>query len=702
MSVRGSPAPILSAHGTWAALRVPSTHDYVFSAKAALAVAVALAIGFSQNLENPYWSALTVYVLIGQPEAGAIRSKAIFRLLGTLAGGVIAILLAILFASHVGALLIASILAILVTFYPKTLDRTPTNYTWFVAPLTIAVLAIAQAPLPGTIFMMAMNRMLEICLAILVVGLIDSVLLPRSAMPGFSHLIIDWHVRASTWAAAALSPDACQTTDARAARRLGFHKFAGLLTLLAAAGIQLPYDIVPVPPRRRDMRLLRLLVSHVVVHLAASNLWVEAARRTSNGLAAFELHPKAVRDWMLEGPALNNGAILGHAAQGLELSDRLLASSRENMGGTDFGRLLQATALLRLSELVRHYSRLEQSVFAVITGTRPDPELRRAARAAWPAWSTDYVLGLADTLPLAFALFLCSALWYFTAWTAAIFAMVFVCITLGFVLGTPDALRSTRGILLWVTIANALTLLYQFAILPRVTDFPLLLIVLAAAMIPFGLLAAMSPAGVLILANAFASLGLQNAYAADFGATLELALGSMAGCMISYGALHLFQFDRARFQARRLARALRNDVVDVARRHRLPTTDRFVSLSVDRMSLYFAVVDGMPTDDPLQREDMLTPFRAGANLLRLRAQEDHLPPIRQAVAEVRDAIAMEFAKRGAPDHRAILPYLDAALAAAIELPESTSRAEALAALIGLRLALTAPSPLMPSTAAGAA
>jgi uncharacterized membrane protein YccC len=45
-------------------LRIPTLRDLVFSAKAYLAAAVALFIGFSQGLEKPYWAVLTIYSVL--------------------------------------------------------------------------------------------------------------------------------------------------------------------------------------------------------------------------------------------------------------------------------------------------------------------------------------------------------------------------------------------------------------------------------------------------------------------------------------------------------------------------------------------------------------------------------------------------------------------------------------------------------------
>ena len=118
--------------------------------------------------------------------------------------------------------------------------------------------------------------------------------------------------------------------------------------------------------------------------------------------------------------------------------------------------------------------------------------------------------------------------------------------------------------MVWVLIAFVLTFAYQFAVLPQVTAFPVLIAVMAVALIPVGLFMSMSSAGLLIISNTFAFLGLQGIYAGDFQGSLESLVGSLTGCVLAIAAIHLCRYDVARFRAGRLARALELDVADAA------------------------------------------------------------------------------------------------------------------------------------------
>lgn len=560
-------APPLSIRGTLSALRWPTAQDLLLAAKATIAVTLALLIGFSQNLENPYWSALTVYVLLSQPQTGAIRAKALFRFLGTLLGGIGGIVLAGLFGSDVGALLTATILAILVAFYAKTLDRTPASYTWFATALTLAVIDIAQVETPGQIFDVATTRMVEICLGILMIALVDSVILPRAATPAFFAAMSNWRTQAGDWAAG--------TGEGQDLRKIATFPVA-----LEALCVQLPYDIVAAPPRRRDLRFVRAMVTRLVLELAR----LETARNDPSA----EPLPADLRGWILERPAFADPAILDHVERGRLLRDRLAPS---------------------LAGLVESWFRLEQALHAIATGARLPAELRAEARRVRPMRSADYLLGLLDVAPLALGLGFGAVFWYLTAWTSGTSAMLFVFISLGFIIGTPGALRSADGIVAWIALTCAISFFYQFGVLPGVTAFPVLIAVLTLGIFPLSLLMTMSPAGILILANFFAFLGLQDTFAGDFDSTVQNACGSLVGCVFAVGALYLCQFDRARFAARRLAAAVQRDLVRVGRGGAVSRPGRLLALTVDRISLFYGIVGSLPEEDPLRRVDLFEKLR---------------------------------------------------------------------------------------------
>src|ERR1700693_4100912 len=72
--------------------RGPGLNEWLFAVKTFAAAMLALYIAMSIGLDKPYWALTTVYV-IAQPLTGALRSKAIFRLIGTTMGATMTVVL---------------------------------------------------------------------------------------------------------------------------------------------------------------------------------------------------------------------------------------------------------------------------------------------------------------------------------------------------------------------------------------------------------------------------------------------------------------------------------------------------------------------------------------------------------------------------------------------------------------------------------
>src|SRR5262249_23574224 len=123
----------------------------VFSLNSFAAAMLALYIAFSIGLPRPYWAMMTVFI-ISQPLAGAIRSKAVYRLIGTLLGATATVVLVPNFVnapyvlSFVLALWVAGCLVV------SLQDRSPRSYAMLLAGYTVAFVGFPAVNQPEAIF----------------------------------------------------------------------------------------------------------------------------------------------------------------------------------------------------------------------------------------------------------------------------------------------------------------------------------------------------------------------------------------------------------------------------------------------------------------------------------------------------------------------------------------------------------------------
>src|SRR6516162_1840924 len=71
----------------------------IFAAKTTASGLIALLVAFTFNLDQPQWALLTVFI-VAQPQSGLVLAKSFYRIIGTLTGASVALLLVALFAQE--------------------------------------------------------------------------------------------------------------------------------------------------------------------------------------------------------------------------------------------------------------------------------------------------------------------------------------------------------------------------------------------------------------------------------------------------------------------------------------------------------------------------------------------------------------------------------------------------------------------------
>jgi uncharacterized membrane protein YccC len=104
----------------------------IFSINCFIAVMLALFIAFRLNFTNPWWAMIMVY-LTSQPLSGTLRAKAVYRLLGTLIGGIAMLVIIPNLVDAPELTAAAVILWVALCVYVSVLDRTPRAYAFAVA-----------------------------------------------------------------------------------------------------------------------------------------------------------------------------------------------------------------------------------------------------------------------------------------------------------------------------------------------------------------------------------------------------------------------------------------------------------------------------------------------------------------------------------------------------------------------------------------
>ncbi|MCY1393843.1 p-hydroxybenzoic acid efflux pump subunit AaeB [compost metagenome] len=560
-----------------------------FAVKTLLAGGLALWCAFRFDLDQPQWALMTVFI-VSQPLSGMVIAKGIFRLLGTLVGTAMAVVMIALFAQTPWLFLLAISLWIGLCTAASTTLRNHVSYAFVLSGYTVAIIGLPATLQPLGVFDQAVARCTEICLGILCASFVSATLWPRRVEAN-----LDRQARA-TWLAgmqAARSEIGEQTREAR--------------SLLAALGKIVEVDVQRDHAwfegyrGRQRARALRVLSRDLLSLL-----------RTARGVARQrtlleEADARWLQPWIDELQACLENP---RTAEMQALRERLAAAARDEDLPNDL-----RYCLARCSVLLRKAVDAERSVQAVASG-----ELDASAPGNL-SWHRDWLMALFSGGRSALALLCMSVFWMATAWPGAIGGMLLTAVICSLFAGrdNPAALGMAflRGILYAIPAAALVT---QW-LLPQWNGFPLLCMALGVPLF-FGALGMATPA----LAGVATSFAIhfitlvapRNQMHYDLAALLNSAQGVLIGVGSAVLLFRLLSLP-PHWLSRRLIEATCIDLGRLTRRPLAQAENWFGGRMADRLIRLARHYTLLPESGQQRWQDGLLALDLGNELIHLRA-----------------------------------------------------------------------------------
>ncbi|WP_241138129.1 FUSC family protein, partial [Achromobacter xylosoxidans] len=216
-------------------MKLPNVRETIFSLKSYLSAIMALYLSYSIGLPRPFWAMTTAYI-VAQPWSGAVRSKALYRLVGTFCGSAMTVYMVPRLSNSPVVMTAAMVAWVGFCLYLSVLDRTPRSYLFMLAGYTAAMIGFPSVTDPSQVFDTALARVEEISLGIVCATLVHSIVLPRGLAPALT-LQLDKAVRdAKLWIHDTLSGKTAEQKD-RDRREL-----ANDITQLRLLSTHVPFD----------------------------------------------------------------------------------------------------------------------------------------------------------------------------------------------------------------------------------------------------------------------------------------------------------------------------------------------------------------------------------------------------------------------------------------------------------------------------
>ncbi len=658
----------------------------LFSVKCLAAAMLALFLAYSIGLERPYWAFLTSYI-VAQPLAGAVISKALFRVVGTLVGATFAVAIVppLVNAPELLSLAMASWLALCV--FVSLLDRTPRSYMFVLAGYTACLIVFPDVDSPQTIFTVAALRVQEITLGILSGALVHGVVLPGS-ITGVLLGRVETILRdAERWSRDAIATDPVAGLDAER-RRL-----AQDVTELHQMSVHLPFDISRLAPRVRTVRALQDQLSLLLPLGAAVEDRLAQLKAANGGVvpAPVEALIADIRDW-LETPAPDNATRARLTQALIERCHAMEPEARADMGWADmmrlslYARLATLVAVHRdcrdlLDQMATHRRSAVTPRVAELLEGRRNRELHR-----------DYAGALRAALGAFLTVVIGCALWIGSGWNDGGTAVMLAGVFLALFSAQDNMLAPLKGFMIGTIIASGLGAVYGYVIMPRLDGFVMLALAYAPPLLILGAMMA-SPRWMGIALPTLLGLGspvlLSDRYVNAFSSYVNGAVAQIVGiwfAIIMAGLIHSAGVERA---TRRTIRAGWIDIANRANAMGAPDVRGWINRMLDRIALLAPRLAATRRDSGAPLYDALRDLRTGVAIGELRQLRLDLPraeaaPLTQVLGGVGDHYRAMDPDAPAPADPALLSAIDAAIDDLGAHARPAVRRESVLALVSLR------------------
>ena len=659
--------------------------DLIFALKTFAASMLALVIALAMDLPRPYWAMATVYIT-SQPLAGATSSKAFFRVMGTLVGATMTVVLVPNLINAPELLCLAIALWVGLCLYLSLLDGTPRSYVFMLAGYTVALIGFPSVSDPGAIFDTAVARLEEISLGIICASLVSTIVFPRSVAPAVAHRVDTWLADARRLSQVVLLREA--TGDTRRGKRL---KLATDIVEIDTLSTHLAYDrltdrsaVTGLSEIRLRMLTLLPVIASVEDRLAA--LGEEVLRRQPELKRLLEdLAQWIVSDVSARQPADRIRGVIAEQQAGLNDS-------------ASWERIITTSLLSRLRDLVdlsRDCRALTEAIGEGRSISTIDLAFRSEAGAA-PVRHRDRGLALWSAAGAAVAILICCAFWIGTGWPDGASAPMMAAVACSFFAAQDEPARFIRSFGLWSLVAIIVVAIYLFAIVPAISHIEVLIVALAPTFLLYGFLIgrpATAGTGMALAANTATLLALQSTYIADFASYANSAVAFFVGVLVAEIVTRIARGVGAEWIAKRLVLSSWTTIAVAAERRGKRDRAEFAGLMLHRLGLLVQRIAFLSESDR-RDADSLVQLRIGINIIDLRRARYGLAASTIAVIDdMLDQLAIacrNYAGGGMPHE--LLSSVDRALGQAVKDPNDSAREDALIGLVGIRRGLFPDAP----------
>lgn len=675
-------------------MNLPNAKEVIFTLKCFIAALLALYIALAFALPRPFWAMMTCYI-IANPFSGPVRSKAVFRVIGTILGSIATIVMVPPLANAPELLSLALASWVGLCLFISLLDRTPRAYTFMLAGYTAALIGFPSVNDPAGIFDIALSRVEEISIGIVCGSLVHGILLPQSwgpVMLGRLSQIMQHTQQALSDVFAGSEATQLQKDKRQLAADIGE---------LRALAIHLPFDTSHMRWTAEAIYSMHEKLSLILPLLSGTSDRLRLLRSNDHAhlMPAWNQLLSDIKIWVK-----TNGDCAIHASKKLEQFEQisvrinnLMPTINERSSWPD---LIQLNLANRLHELIRLLSQvldLHQTIVASNDGSFPTPanQSQKHLSANAPLHH-DYRLAFMSSVAAIAAILSCCVFWIATGWSSgsvsAMMAAVFCC----FFAVQDDPVPSIKTFLYFTLASIPVSALYLLWILPAVHSFESMALSIFPLLFILGIYLARPAHGLKAIALILGVLGnfaLQESGAVDVGVFMNATIAQTIGVIVALVMTALLRSVDATWRAQRLMNAGHEDLIALTTGISVPHIRHIASKMMDRVSQLAPRLSLATTDvkhGELHAVDAMLDFRISMNLVQLLQIQNADKANSFGLANLMRQLGIHFSNssvQNAPVNIELVASIDNCLrqlSADPDVQQTPSELSAISCLVGIR------------------
>ena len=630
----------ISVKNTFEEWLVKDAPTLIYMAKATIAALLAMFVSMTLTLADPRTAMFTTFIVM-QPQSGLVFSKSYYRVLGTIAGVIMSVLMIGAFAQEPKLFIFFFAIWIGITTAAGVKYRNFQSYGFVLAGYTLCIVALPVIEQPMEIFQIATSRFSEVMVGILCATVVSEVLFPRK----LSDSLLSSERERFENVFASLG-NISSLFGAQDTKDVDVVKFSSGVVGVHAIAVNSAFESATDKRNRLYLEQLNLEFMHLSTTFhSLKNIIRDIELRASASTvdALKELYTPFAK--VLQSiPKFNDAGFVDMLNQLKELKESTHSQVPINLKSDEYDTFNSAAYLI--TRVVEEYFIYANSYYAYIklkSSGKVSKELTRVVRFKT---HTDNVLVALAALRGSGVLLVTMAFWLLSGWKYGTLTIT-MSVVIGLLIGTlPRPLDAVMNFLKGAVSAAFVAALYDFYIVPEYTTD---VYTLGLVIIPvFAFVGWMTTRpkwtgfslGFVFLFFSQSSFDLY--YKIDPTTFMETTIASLLGVSFAGAAYILVNFWSCSLSQRRVAKVLRGQIVYLCNAPLNLQRGSLESLGRDMIQQFSTQGRLNNRSSRLVYEWLLTTLEIGGAIMRIRKNLNRLEAECKLVDQTLEAIKEYF------------------------------------------------------------